>query len=148
MVNYSNGKIYKIECLKDGCTDIYIGSTTKEYLSQRMDTHRSDYNRHKKGIRKNRATSYDIFDKYGIENCTITLLELVNAQNKDELLSRESHYIKTLDCVNKRIPKQTREEYINTNKEKIKQCQKSKYEKYKDIYNERRRAKYAAKKNK
>ena len=36
-INYANGKIYKIEpkgvMIDDG--DIYIGCTTKEYLSQR-----------------------------------------------------------------------------------------------------------------
>ncbi len=41
MVNYENGKIYKIEShLGD---KLYIGSTTKQYLSQRMDKHRTDY---------------------------------------------------------------------------------------------------------
>lgn len=38
MVNYKNGKIYKIV---SRYTDmIYIGSTTKKYLSDRMYTHR------------------------------------------------------------------------------------------------------------
>ena len=41
MVNYGNGKIYKIECLTTGL--IYVGSTTKQYLSQRMDKHRMEY---------------------------------------------------------------------------------------------------------
>ena len=41
MVNYSNGKIYKIE--SDLGDLIYIGSTTKYYLSQRMERHRFDY---------------------------------------------------------------------------------------------------------
>jgi predicted GIY-YIG superfamily endonuclease len=41
MVNYSNGKIYKIEPTvehEDG--DIYIGSTTNKLLCQRMGKHR------------------------------------------------------------------------------------------------------------
>ena len=44
MINYGNGKIYKIEpiCEHDE-GDIYIGSTTKEKLCQRMTTHRSSY---------------------------------------------------------------------------------------------------------
>ena len=47
MVNYANGKIYKIESIIN-IEDIeepliYIGSTTKNYLSQRMDEHRSNY---------------------------------------------------------------------------------------------------------
>ena len=45
MVNYNNGKIYKIENNIDDM--IYIGSTTKQYLSQRMDKHRSSYKRWK-----------------------------------------------------------------------------------------------------
>ena len=41
MVNYNNGKIYKIEPIVDHDEgDIYIGSTTKQYLSMRMDKHR------------------------------------------------------------------------------------------------------------
>ena len=41
MVNYSNGKVYKIEPISGGEEgDVYIGSTTKRYLSQRMNTHR------------------------------------------------------------------------------------------------------------
>ena len=50
MVNYSNGKIYKIEPIcEHNEDDIYIGSTTKQYLSQRMDKHRSDYKRWQQG---------------------------------------------------------------------------------------------------
>ena len=82
--------------------DIYIGSTTKKYLCQRMQEHKTRYNQWKKG--KTRKTmSYDIFDLYGIENVKITLLENVECQSKDELHAREGHYIKLLNCVNKCI---------------------------------------------
>ena len=79
MVNYTNGKIYKIEAIdaveSDG--DIYIGSTTKQYLSQRMNCHRHDYDGWKKGYNKvSRMTSFDIFDKYGKENCRIILTSI------------------------------------------------------------------------
>ena len=63
MVNYSNGKIYKIEPKCDHEEgEIYIGSTTKQYLSQRMQHHRSDY---KLWLEKKRnlTTSYKIFEK-------------------------------------------------------------------------------------
>ena len=44
MVNYNNGKIYKIEPMCDHDEgDLYAGSTTKQYLSQCMGTHRSGY---------------------------------------------------------------------------------------------------------
>jgi hypothetical protein len=102
MVNYSNGKIYKIEALNGQEGDIYIGSTTKEYLSQRMDTHRSGYNHWKKTGKKYIA-SFSIFEKYGIENCNIFLLETINCKTKDELRAKEEIFIKSFNCVNKVI---------------------------------------------
>jgi hypothetical protein len=121
MVNYANGKIYKIEpiveSLDDG--DIYIGSTVKEYLSQRMVAHRSSYNQWKNGSNSTtkKVYSFNLFEKYGLENCKITLLEICSCNSKDELLSREAHYIKTLKCVNKKIPLRTNSEWIEDNKE-------------------------------
>ena len=47
MVNYANSKVYKIWSPQGD--KIYIGSTTKIYLSQRMDKHRSDYKRYLNG---------------------------------------------------------------------------------------------------
>jgi len=82
-INYKNGKIYKIEPRGDHSEgDVYIGSTTKEYLCQRMTAHRSGYNCFKRGTRQHKLTSYDLFDKYGVENCDIILLELVEANSK------------------------------------------------------------------
>ena len=116
MVNYHNGKVYKIEPIVDHEEgDIYIGSTTKEYLSQRMDRHRSKYKLWKK-TSTDKTCSFDLFEKYGIENCRILLLELVNAHTKDELHAREAHYIKTLKCVNKVIPNRTSKEYYEDKK--------------------------------
>lgn len=112
MVNYNNGKIYKIEPISGGEDgDVYIGSTTCKYLSQRMSDHRSDYKRWKAGKRE-KVTSFNLFDKYGVKNCKIVLLELVSVQTKDELVERESFYIRTINCVNKVIPNRTKEEYL------------------------------------
>ena len=58
MVNYENGKIYKIESHSGDM--IYIGSTTKKYLSQRMDTHRTDFKCWKNG-KHHFITSFTIF---------------------------------------------------------------------------------------
>jgi len=104
MVNYGKGKIYKIEpiCEHDA-GEIYIGSTTKDYLSQRMDRHRSAYKQWLKG-KGRKVMSYDLFINYGVENCKIVLLESVIANSKDELASREAYYMKILKCVNKQIP--------------------------------------------
>ena len=117
--DYSQGKIYKIEpTVEHDEGDIYIGSTTKKYLSQRMTAHRSCYNLWRDG-KHHFLTSYVLFDKYGIENCSIVLLENLHASNFDELASREAYHIKTLKCVNKHIPLRTDAEYYQDNKEKI-----------------------------
>ena len=127
MVNYNNGKIYKIEpVVEHDESEIYIGSTTKKYLSQRMDNHRRSYKQWKNG-KHHKITVYDIFEKYNIENCQILLLETVNCNTKDELLAREGHYIKTLKCVNRCITGRTKKEYAEDNKEKISEYQKQYY---------------------
>ena len=114
--DYSKGKIYKIEPIIDHDEgEIYIGSTTKEYLSQRMVNHRSQYKRFQNGI-KNKINSFSLFNKYGIENCQIILIENVDAISKDELMSREAFYIRTMKCVNKNVPLRTKKELIETNK--------------------------------
>ena len=125
MANYNNGKIYKIESINGEDGDIYIGSTTKEFLSQRMATYRSDYKRYLKGNYSN-VRSFKLFEKYGVENCHIILLESVYANTKDELHAREAHYIKTLTCVNKCIPLQTDAEYRATHQAEIKQYKNTK----------------------
>ena len=123
MVNYNNGKIYKIEPIcEHEENEIYIGSITKQYLSQRMDEHRRKYNSWKEG-KANYVTSFSIFDKYGVVNCGIVLLESVNVDSKDELHAREKHYIKTLKCVNKFIPNRSIKEYYIDNKEVL--CEKA-----------------------
>ena len=53
MVNYEKGKIYKIVCNTTG--EIYIGSTTKQTLAQRLSQHVSQYKRC-----ENKTKSYDI----------------------------------------------------------------------------------------
>ena len=72
MVNYDNSKIYKI--WSTAGDKIYIGSTTKKYLSQRMDNHRSGYKLWKND-KHYLTTSYHLFEEYGLDNCFIELLE-------------------------------------------------------------------------
>ena len=117
MVNYSNGKIYKIESIHGGEEgDVYVGSTTAPSLSIRMAQHRCDYKGWKEG-KHGKLTSYILFEKYGVENCHIVLLESVNANNKDELFARERHWIQSLRCVNKFIPGRNKKEYQQDTKE-------------------------------
>ena len=144
MVNYSNSKIYKIWSLNGD--KIYVGETTKQYLSQRMDKHRDDYKQWLKGKDKY-VTSFILFEEYGLEHCQIELLEA----------QYEGKYIRLLDCVNKVIPDRTKIEYLETNREIILQKKKinreenkeeikeyaDKYrEENKEVLNEKQRKEY------
>ena len=62
MVNYQNGKIYKIEDVGDNMC--YIGSTTKEFLSKRMVQHRCVFKKWKEDASYGKkTTSLEIFEK-------------------------------------------------------------------------------------
>lgn len=117
-MNYTKTKIYKIWSPKGD--KIYIGSTCKDRLCQRMTGHRNKYNYYKKN-NTNLITSYLLFDEYGIENCFIELIESKECSNKDEKNQLEGHYIRILECVNKNIIGRTLKEYYEDNKDKIKQ---------------------------
>jgi hypothetical protein len=110
-MNYERTKIYKIESLLGD--KIYIGSTILKYLSDRMTKHRADYKRWKQGI-GGKVSSFELFEEYGVENCIIVLLESCSCKSKDEKNARESHYIRTMECVNKKIPDRKKEEYAKT----------------------------------
>jgi len=129
MVNYNNGKIYKIESHLH--EEVYIGSTTKQYLSQRMTAHRNKYYRWKEN-KYHMITSFLLFDRCGVENCHIVLLELCPCISKDELQAREAHHIRTTKCVNKCIPGRTPKEYRIDNTDKIKE-QRQKYKTEKKV---------------
>ena len=140
--DYRKGNIYKIEPIVEHDEgDIYIGSTTKDYLSQRMTTHRSQYKCWLNNKKVN-FSSYLLFEKYGVDNCQIVLLELVVAETIDELLAREKYYIKTMQCVNKVVPMQTKKEYYETNKEIIKIKYKEYCENTKDKIKDRKKEYY------
>ena len=115
MNKYHNGKIYKI--VDVGYNKCYVGSTT-EKLSMRMVRHRSDYKRYKNG-KINKITSFDLFDKYGIENCKIELVENVKCETKEELLKKEGEYIRQTDCMNKLLVGRTKKEYCEDNREEV-----------------------------
>ena len=117
MVNYNNGKIYRIvpNCEHEQ-HEQYIGSTTNEYLSQRMTQHRSQYKRWKDG-KTTLITSFLLYEKYGVDNCSIILIENVNVSTKEELQRRERKHIENIPCVNKNIPLRTKKEWTEDNYE-------------------------------
>ena len=72
-VDYKQAKIYRIEVANDATAPVYIGSTTKKYLSQRLSGHRSEYQRWKQGNKGSVTTSYKLFDEYGVDNCALSV---------------------------------------------------------------------------
>ena len=104
MPDYQKAKIYKIVDANEEM--VYVGSTVNT-LVRRMAQHRACYKKEKKYF----TTSHDIFDKYGMENCKILLLENCPCNSKEELLKREGEFIRQLNCVNKQVAGRTRKEY-------------------------------------
>jgi hypothetical protein len=133
---YNNSKIYKISPLNGLVSDIYIGSTTQE-LDLRWKQHTRDYKRWLNG-KTNQTASFNLFNKYNVNNCCMTLIEHVNVNTKQELHAREAFYITSMECINKIIPGRTPQEYRNENKEiiksKIKQYYNDNIEKTKQYY--------------
>jgi len=127
MVNYNNGKIYKIVDNTNG--NIYIGSTIKKYLSSRLALHKSNYKRFLEGKVKTCCSCKLIFENNDYD---IILLELVNCNSNDELKARERYYMENNDCVNKNITGRTRKEYYKDNKEEIKEKSLKYYNENKD----------------
>ena len=137
--------IYKIEPIcehEEG--EVYIGSTTKT-LNKRFSYHKSDYKKYKTW-KYDFVTIYTLFEKYGIQNCRIVLLEIVNCNSKDELIAREGHYIRTLKCINKVIPdrqiKEYNKKYYEENKEKLNEQNKIYREENKEKISERKKIKF------
>jgi hypothetical protein len=133
MPDYSKGKIYKIEpIIEHEEQDVYYGSTTRT-LSQRMANHR--YNP--------LCSSKYLFQKYGVDNCKISIVETCNVKTKEELNLRESYYIQNNKCINRCTPllsekqlKNRRHEYYKQNKEYYNKKNKEWSEKNKERHKE------------
>jgi hypothetical protein len=96
MVNYQQGKIYKIEC---NVTDkVYIGSTCKNTLAERLAQHVGNYKCYLNG-KSNYVSSFEILQN---RNYDIVLIESYPCNSKDELHARERHWCNELECVNQR----------------------------------------------
>jgi hypothetical protein len=141
--DYSKGKVYMIRSKDEDCVP-YVGSTTKQYLSQRMDKHRSGYKQWKKNPEKyDFLSSFTLFEKFGIQNCFIELIELFPCKCNDELRKKEREWFNKLNCVNIDRPFVTKEEslerikkWIQNNPEKRKETQKIYTQIHKEEYKE------------
>jgi len=117
MVNYQNGKIYKIT--SPNTEKVYIGSTCID-LDKRLKRHINDYKIYLEGKRRY-ITSFEIIKE---NDCEITLLENVNCNNKKELHLKERKYIDEIKCVNKFKPLRGVKEWYKDNRVRLLEKQK------------------------
>ena len=112
--DYSKGKIYKIVVDTEEIYLPYVGSTIQG-LAERMGGHRRNYKKWKNGGRK--CSSFDLFDKFGIENCKIILLEEFSCENISQLLMQERKWFDKMECCNQNKPFISKEEITEYQKE-------------------------------
>ena len=138
MVNYNNSKIYKLCCKNTNITDIYIGSTTN--FTRRKYNHKTSCNN-----TGNEHYNYPVYkfirENGGFENWDMVLVEMVNCNNKLELLKKERETIELLKpSLNSYNPiKSCRKEYRRQiyleNKDDEAKKQKERYKNNKDEIN-------------
>jgi len=112
MPDYSKSKIYRVYCEDDE----YIGSTTRP-LSERMNEHRRHF-------KSGSCSSKVIFEKHGVENCRIELIEDYPCERIEQLNKREGEIQRERTCVNKQVAGRTISEWYLDNSEKIQQYYK------------------------
>ena len=131
MPDYTKGKIYKI-ITSYQADKIYIGSTTKGRLCDRITEHRSCYKNNKRQCKSKEILCFG--------DAQIILIETYPCHSKDELHQREQYwmdYYKEI-CVNKQKAfiglnkKEYKKVYYEENKETVKEKVKKYYEENKE----------------
>ena len=130
MVNYANACVYKICCNDINIKDCYVGSTCN--FTRRKFAHKSDCD--------NVNTKNYNFNVYqfirangGWYNWDMVQIEAYEAKDKRDLHTRERFYFEQLGAtLNKCVPNQTKKEYREGNKDKIKVFNKAYREANKD----------------
>ena len=138
----SKGKIYFIRSNNPEIKSKYVGSTIQT-LAARMRGHRSGYKRWLDGKIASCAIFYE-FQKYGIEQFHIELIEDYPCEREEQLLARENFFIRQEDCVNKHLAFTTHEEkkanckqYYQEHKEELAIKSKQHRQEHKEEYKAR-----------
>jgi hypothetical protein len=130
-IDYSKGSIYQI--VNDVDDEVYVGSTCDK-LTNRFHGHRGYMNTKKyENIRL-----YQHIREIGIEHFRIELIEYYPCNTKEQLHSREGHFIRERATLNKRIAGRTKKQFYETHKTEIAERQKQYYKDHKEEIAERR----------
>jgi len=133
------GRIYKI--VSGQTSECYVGSTFSE-LRYRFRQHKDNYKSWKNG-KPNGCTSFDLFDKYGLDNCHMILIKEYEIEDRKHLQMYEQLWINRLKSINKQsafviepvLKKKIAEQqkkYYEENKEERVEYQKKYYEENKE----------------
>ena len=136
MNRYEKGQIYKVVDI--GYNMCYIGSTCQS-LSKRFYKHKEKYYQYTEGKADCNRIVNIIFDRYGIENCKIELLQDFPCQSRNELLRQEGEHIRNNDCVNKIVSGRTNEEWRKDNYEHYINQKRQNWNETKDEQNRKKR---------
>lgn len=94
------GRIYKI--ISGQSNECYVGSTFDQ-LNNRFKGHKNGY-KNKDNPRASHVSSFDLFDKYGVENCKMILIKEYAVLDRRHLETKELLWIKKLGAINKIEP--------------------------------------------
>lgn len=144
MVNYANGKIYKMES-PNGL--IYIGSTCRT-LAERLASHKAGYKKWLSG-RNTYTSSFKLLQE-DCENTTISLILDYPCSSVKQLHKKEGETMKEYDCVNLHVAGNgdtRRKEWQTENRERLSVLRKQRYVNRKDHENTVNKSWYEANKS-
>jgi hypothetical protein len=125
-IDYSNTIIYKLCCNDPTITDIYVGHTTN--WTKRKQGHKTSCN-----SEKNKSYNFYVYtfirDHGGWTNWNMIEIEKMCCINTHDAKKNERIHMELLKAtLNKQLPTRTHNEWIDTNKEQLKERQKEYYE--------------------
>ena len=95
------GRVYKI--IVNCSNECYVGSTLQECRA-RWQEHKALYHSWLNNVCKTKTSSFELFEKYGIDNCKIILIREYDVVDKQHLKVYEQLWINKLKPINKVNP--------------------------------------------
>ena len=144
-IDYSKTIIYKIVCNDLAITDLYVGSTT--HFTRRKNEHKCRCNG---GTKKSEYTIYQtIRNNGGWLNWSMVQIEVFPCANGNESRARERYWYEQLNAnLNMLCPIRSKTEWVDLNKDKIKEYQTKYREENKDKLKEHDKVYYIENKQK
>ena len=115
---YKNCKIYQI--LNNSNSEVYVGSTTQPLCKIMYE--------HKMCSKYQNCMFYKMMKEIGHDKFYIELIELYPCNSKEELNAREGYFIRERGTLNKAIIGRTPKQWVEDNKEHLKQYKHNYYE--------------------